>query len=70
MTGDWYHACVEELGHFIDKFENQKTVTVRADSDVVAAILGVLQAQQAILLAAGHTHAASAAYACLASPSS
>lgn len=59
---DWYTASVEELGHFIDKFATQKTVTVKADSVVVAAILGVLSGQQAILVAAGHTAAAQAAF--------
>jgi hypothetical protein len=62
MSDDWYAASLQEVGHVLDKFEHQKTVTVKADSDLVAALLGLLSAAPVVhMMAKGAAYATAAA---------
>jgi hypothetical protein len=65
VSADWYAASLTEIAAFLDKFENQKTATVRADSDLVAALIGVLEGAQAVYLTAQYAQAAATAAALL-----
>lgn len=57
MTTDWYTACLSEVAAFVDKFETRDTVRVRHDSDLVAALVGILQAQKIIYAMGKHAEA-------------
>lgn len=39
----WFAASVEEMKHFIDRFEHEDEITVKADDDIIAAIVGTIQ---------------------------
>lgn len=56
MTEDWYAASLSEVDAFLGKFEKQKSVTVKVDSDLVAALVGVLSAGPLIYAMAQHAH--------------
>ena len=48
----WYLACLLEVEAFLDRFQGQDRQVVRIDSDLVAALTGVLQGaaiQQTVL---------------------
>lgn len=40
---DWYAACLGEIEAFLDRYQQQDRQVVRVDSDLVAALVGVLQ---------------------------
>lgn len=62
MSADaWYAACLYEVSSALDKFEHQKQIVVRADSDLVAALVGILSAGPAIYAMGKHAEAAYAA---------
>jgi len=41
---DWYLACLQEVEAFLDSFEGKSKRVVAIDSDLVAALVGLLQA--------------------------
>ena len=41
---DWYYACLQEVEAFLDSFEDKSKRVVAIDSDLVAALVGLLQA--------------------------
>lgn len=43
MTDAWYAACLAEAEAFLDKFQGQSKQVVSIDSDLVAALIGLLQ---------------------------
>lgn len=61
MSDAWFAASLEEIAAFLDKFEHQKSATVKADSDLVAALVGILSAGPAIYAMGKHAEAAYAA---------
>lgn len=53
---DWYAASLLEVQSFLDQFETKDRVYVRIDSDIVAALIGVLSGAPVIYRAAQHAH--------------
>lgn len=56
---DWYGACLKEVEEFLDLYQDADEVTVSIDSDLVAALIGVLNG--ALINHAAAKHALSAA---------
>lgn len=62
---NWYAACLSEVSAFLDKFEHQKSAVVKVDSDLVAALVGILQGGQIVYLMAQHAQLAASTAALL-----
>lgn len=58
---DWYSASLGEIEAFLDRFQNQDRQVVRVDSDLVAALVAVMNA--AAIQAAVTHHLANAGQA-------
>lgn len=79
MSGDdaWYAACLEETAHFLGQFEAPEgapvphpdiSVAVNADSDIVAALIGLLSSARIVQAMALHSHEATKVAGYLESP--
>lgn len=58
MNDHWYTACLDEIGAFLDTFQEKDARLVRVDSDLVAALIGVMNAAAIQMKATRHLTAA------------
>lgn len=61
MSNDWYSASLSEVEAFLDQYTDTDEVSVAIDSDLVAALIGLLNAAAINHVAAQHVLGAATA---------